>query len=163
MQNPYESSHVAPSSEEDQPHIRISAVIVGVLADIGSTLVGGVVLGIIGVVVLGAEGANPQAMQEELESMPLIQYGGFLIGSLASVLGGYIAALLGKVWPYKHALLTGFGSMLTGIAATLAFDMDLSSVESLASIAIVFPMVLLGAYIYTLQRGPLPPDPRDVM
>ncbi len=162
-ENPYESSIVRSTSDEDQPRIRISAVLLGLLADIGSTMMAGIVLVIVAAVSMGVQGGDPEAFAEELEAMPLVNYGGFFLGCLGTVLGGYVAALLGKVWPFKHALLMGIGSLLLGVGMTLAFNMDLTSIKSLASMAIVIPMALLGGYIYTLQRGPLPPDPRDVM
>src|SRR5690606_19066171 len=112
---------------------------------------------------IGAGGGDPDTIAEKMESMPVVIWGGFAIGCLASVLGGYVSALLGKVWPLKHAFLTGFGSLLLGFAMAGMFGMELTSAYSLLSFAIVVPMALLGGYIYILQRGPLPPDPRDVI
>lgn len=98
--------------------IRPKAVLFGILADIGATFIAMMVL----TTFLGTQVGGENLSQEEvmqlieraLQEPPYLLLGG-LLGLLATVLGGYVAARTAEVAPLLNAACVGVFDVVLGI------------------------------------------------
>lgn len=107
-------------------------------------------LGIAGMAVLGAPRAGPGITHEQLQASvraftqttPFLIYG-LVLGTLTTVIGGYIAGRIGKGAPYLNAALLG----ATGIVIGLLLSSNQPLWFSLIAYALAIPAALLGGKI----------------
>jgi hypothetical protein len=116
---PQEAAAVVPTSGPRA--FRFSAVVIGLLADVASTLVLASLAGSVMGIVLGVGGSRtPAEIAEafaEIMSTPAWLLAMLVVGLLGSALGGLVAALLARHAPMRHALATGVASLLLGALA----------------------------------------------
>ena len=71
--------------------------------------------------------------------------------ALAGVLGGYLAALIGRTSPFGHALALGIFSQVLGIVTLLSEFGTAPTWFLIALLAMVLPLALMGGYLRSLQ------------
>jgi hypothetical protein len=129
--------------------ISFKAVILGTGAMfVLDILVGGVLFGIFG------EGLSPEMTEQEMEAVvaDLMENGAYLfwgavLGTLTTVVGGYITARTARLLPYKNAFAFG----LIGIVICLFMGDDLPFWYNALGIGTALPAALFGAYIAKRQ------------
>jgi hypothetical protein len=98
--------------------IRPKAVLFGILADIGATFIAMMVLTTFLGTQVGGEGLSQeeamQLIERTLKEPPYLLLGG-LLGLLATVLGGYVAARTAEVAPLLNAACVGVFDIVLGI------------------------------------------------
>ena len=90
----------------DKTGIRIKAVVLGVLADIGVSLVAGITYGIGLTVCLFIKGIRPEEIGAHLQG-PLILIPSLFIGFGATLLGGFVAGRIAKHSEILHGAIVG--------------------------------------------------------
>jgi MFS family permease len=91
---------------------------VGLVVDIGGTLVYSIVLGMVYASVMSSEGKNTQEIEDALSNPDphsLIFAAGLLGGTLFSMLGGFVCERIAKRGAYRLGLTLGFGSTAAGL------------------------------------------------
>jgi len=146
--NPY-ASPTQPSGvpAPELPRFRPLAVLVGWLADVGASVVGGVVVGMIAAGILIRQGLPPDRLQAELLSMDWVKWMGLLVGTCGTIFGGYVGAWMGKDFPLRHALAVGILGLLTGLGAMLVLPHAQPTWIDLVGVVIGVPAALLGGYM----------------
>jgi hypothetical protein len=131
--------------------ISIKAVILGTVAMFAlDILVGSVLLRVFG------EGLTPEMTEQEMDAVfaGLIENGAYLfwgvvLGTLTTVVGGYIAARTARSLPYKNAFAFG----VVGIVICSFMMGDLPFWYNALAIVTALPAALLGAYIAKRQMN----------
>ena len=149
MENPYSSPENYAETVVDAPRFRVVAVIVGFVADIVFSTVAGIVLAIMATVPLMMSGVRPENVAAELSRVTWLLWATLLVGTLGTMFGGYVAALMGKCWPVRHAAATGILSTLlslTWIMVSPEAGAEPSWFTMLGLLA-ALPAALLGGYL----------------
>ena len=148
-----ESPFSAPKSDVEMDDIAkgspVKAVLFGVLADIGSTLVAGLMIGVVYGIILASAGVPMEQLEQAMQYSP-IGLISLLVGLLCSVLGGYVCARIANHNEYRLAAITGFISMMIGL---LFFADDAIKLgESIFLSGLSFVMVVVGAHLYVIAK-----------
>lgn len=148
-----ESPFSAPKSDVEMGDIAkgspVKAVLFGVLADIGSTLVAGLMIGVVYGIILASAGVPMEQLEQAMQYSP-IGLISLLVGLLCSVLGGYVCARIANHNEYRLAAITGFISMMIGL---LFFaDDSIKLGESIFLSGLSFVMVVVGAHLYVIAK-----------
>ena len=148
-----ESPFSAPKSDVEMGDIAkgspVKAVLFGVLADIGSTLVAGLMIGVVYGIILASAGVPMEQLEQAMQYSP-IGLISLLVGLLCSVLGGYVCARIANHNEYRLAAITGFISMMIGL---LFFADDAIKLgESIFLSGLSFVMVVVGAHLYVIAK-----------
>jgi hypothetical protein len=115
--NLYEPPKSDIRGAEEKPGSSVKAVIYGVLIEVAGSFLVGIMIGVIYVVLLSRQGIPPEQMQTAITQMDPFSGIGLLalvLGSLVSVLAGYVCASVANTSSYKPALI------LAAISCTLA-------------------------------------------
>jgi hypothetical protein len=128
------------------------AVVLGFLADIGATIVFGVVLAIVGGVGLAAGGADPQAIDAIVERSAGFQLVGLAGGLSCTALGGYVAARFANHSEYANAFAVGLASLVFGEVMLLVQPQDYPMWLRLLGDALVIPAALSGGHLRALHK-----------
>lgn len=143
MENPYQPSLVpawsAPPPE--QPGISIGAIALGVLTDIGGTVVLGVILSVTFTIYLLSQGIAIEDLEAEMGT-PVFYFIGLVPGLGLTFLGGYVA---GRVAGRKELL---HGTISGSISAAIALLLQLwqgAQWYAFVSAIVVAPIAILGA------------------
>ena len=128
--------------------VSIKAVLLGFGAVlILDTMLGAALFAILGGDAFSDEGSEQQvrdAMQASISSLAFL-LSSVALGSLTTVVGGYLAARIAKSYPYFNALALG----LLGAAFGLLFWPQYPIWFNLLSLVLVVPAALLGAHLLT--------------
>ena len=118
--NPYEPPRASLDPRSREPGSIPKAVAIGAAIDIGGTMLGGMVLGIVYAVVLGAQGRSSTEIQDILTTLePFSAFGlvAMVMGLAMSALGGYQCAAIANRNTYlapgiMSLVSVGFGAMM---------------------------------------------------
>ena len=147
MENPYSPPQTPSEPIPEVPRFRPLAVVVGWLTDISFSCVTGLVVGIVAAVPLIMQGTPPERLQAELNNMTWVHGVGVLLGCCGTVLGGFVAAWIGKDFPLRHAFAVAMVSLLTALALIVPFPHMQPLWVSVTGLALVVPAGLLGGYL----------------
>jgi hypothetical protein len=153
--DPYSPPKAPLREEPPPPGSAFKAVTLGLLVDIGGTMLTSVALGIAYGATLAASGMNRGEIEAALANISedsLISIAGSLIGMGFSVLGGFVCARISRRQDYR------LGSVLGTMSAGLGFAMGLGQVEAgwnLALALTTFGAVLLGTRLGMRTRSPM--------
>jgi hypothetical protein len=126
------------------------AVLIATVATLGLDIIGGIML----TAVLGGEFFRPDMSQQQIEaaaralaaSKPFL-LSSFVLGTLTTVLGGYLAARMAEVVPYWNAL--AFGVVGLVVSAFTARGLPLWFI--VPAFLISLPAAVLGGHIAKLR------------
>jgi hypothetical protein len=130
----------------------VLGIVLGVIVDIGGTLLSSLILSTIFAIKLLSQGATPEQIEETLIA-PSLDSGYFFIGSaiglVFSVLGGYVCSSLAKTSLYKWGIVLAsvvclFGFLLAGIPYSLGIGVIL--------VVTTFGAVLFGVWLYVRKH-----------
>ncbi len=134
------------------------AVFVGWLVDEAASAVGGFAIGILYAIANIAAGARPEKLQAMLAASEPMHVAELLVGALATALGGYVAAWMGRVFPLRHAFALGIVSLCSGLIWWALFPKSMSLGHGLVCLVITVPAALLGGYVRARQSGAAGPS-----
>ena len=130
----------------------VKAVMVGVLADIGGTLLVGLLFGISYGFYLARQGlVAEQILQaiEHIEPFSVLGMLSSLLGLLVSMLAGYLCARIANHSEYKYAAILGVVSCLFGVLIGADFY---SLIEVVAVMLVTFAAVLFGTWLHVRRK-----------
>ena len=123
--------------------INIRAIILGIITDISATF-----FFIMVFVPLVGNGASVEAVDELITNTgPLFFF--FIGGSLCTVLGGFVAATIGSLAPYKNSVFVGAFGLILGVLSAGSSPLWLT----LSGFIITVPAALLGGYLAILRNA----------
>lgn len=122
--------------------ISFKAILIGSLVDI----VGSIFIGISIMIAVGLataiQGVNYLDFIRSFEMRIIV----FFIGTLITILSGYVAGRISKFKEVKHALFVGIISEVMGIIDLISGPSTLPSWYIISSIVVVIPAAMLGGY-----------------
>jgi hypothetical protein len=145
LENPYSSPNSGPSVAKPEHGSPVKAVLLGVLVDLGGSLVAGIVLLIVAILVLGLRGTPVGHIEGELTNIApdsWFSIAAYLVGCLFSFLGGYVCARVAKRSEYKVAGIVAFISGMIGFS--IGLQQESLYLDALLSLLGVL-CVMLGA------------------
>ena len=153
MENPYASPEIPADSKFEAPRLRLLAIFVGWISDIVFSMVTGIVLGIIVGILLAQQGIPLDQLQTEIANTTWVLAAGVLVGCCGTVLGGYVGAWMGKVWPIRHGFAVAMMSVLSGVVAIAFFPSSQPLWVSVVACTLAVPAGLLGGYLRAVQTA----------
>lgn len=129
--------------------VQISCVLLGLVADILFTFVGGFALGF----AFGAGAGSPEAAAARMQEFDAIA-AIFAIGFTGTTLGGFVAARTAKQAPLANGVALGVA--LLGIGVLVGEDPIMASMPAwyrIACWALVIPCAVLGAKLASRDRS----------
>lgn len=146
--NIYEPPKSDISVAENKPGSTVKAVVIGTAIEIIGTFLLGIAIGIAYVVMLGGQGASPEEMKSALVQLdPQSGLGllGMFLGTLVSVLAGYVCAKIANRTSFKPAfILSGISFTLGLVSSYGSYTWGLLIVMQVITVC----AVLLGAWFY---------------
>jgi len=140
--NPYVPPVAELKDSPRPPGSPVKAIILGFLADMAATMVGGMVLGFGYAFILGRQGLKPDQIASVLQHQSMTTSFGLvsvLVGTLASFLGGWICGRIVRRNEFRFAailalLLTLFGLLFAGGGRLPLPEMLVASVLTVVSV-----------------------------
>lgn len=132
--------------------ISIKAVVLASLAVLGVDLMSSIVL----TQMFGGPGFGSGLSEEQLRAAAQVLYQdvryltlGLILGTMSTVLGGYLAARLARAVPYFNALAFG----VLGLLISLIGSSELPLWFNIVGLLLTLPAALLGGHIAKLQMS----------
>lgn len=130
--------------------VSFKAVALATIATLGLDIVSGMLL----LAILGGDSLSPTLTEEQrreaimaLASNPTFMVPSLVLGTLTTVIGGYVTARIAKSLPYMNSLV--FGVLGIIIAALTAQDLPLW--YTVLGFAAILPAALLGGHVAKRQ------------
>jgi len=132
--------------------MRVSAVFIGLVVDIGATVAAGMVWGIAQGFYLARQGLEPEAIAASIQGEGAL-LAGFAIGLAGTFLGGHVAARMGRHAPLAQGLGVGIASIALGaLYLAVGSGDEVPTWYHVAGFVTVVPAALLGAATVTRPR-----------
>ncbi|MFA5340032.1 MAG: hypothetical protein WC317_07810 [Candidatus Omnitrophota bacterium] len=131
----------------DNRKINIKALVVGVLTDLGSSIVLGIILGVVAAIILIAQGVPPKEVAVRLQGQMLL-IPSMIIGLGGTLLGGFVAGRIAKDYEVFHGGIVGCISILLGFF----FWSSCPLWYNLAGLIVTIPCGMLGGNIAKITR-----------
>lgn len=134
--------------------LNFRAIIVGVLADIFSTLILGMIITTVLLVKLHGADIPEDAVEKILESDSNL-YIYLLLGLCCTVFGGFMCARIAGSLPIRHGGWVGAASLITGVILEMMLGADQTYPDwyIYISMAGIIPAGVLGGYLYNLLKS----------
>lgn len=126
----------------DNQRINVKALALGVLTDIGGTLLIGSILGVLAGIILGVKGTTEDELHMYLHG-PIAMGLSLIIGLGLTVLGGFVAGRVSKSREIFHGGMVGF----IGIFFGLLFWTTVPLWYNITSLLAIVPFGMLGGRI----------------
>ena len=149
MENAHDSSEFPAA--RDVPRFRPLAIVVGWLADTAFSFITGIVTGISAAVLLIRQGTPPDQVQDHLNNNLTWLLGLSVLGCCGTILGGYVAAWMGKAFPLRHGFAVGMLSILSSLLILVLSPRTQPLWFSVAGLALTVPAGLLGGYLWAVR------------
>lgn len=143
MENPYSPPNSRVKDPPPSPGTPFRAVALGVLTDIGGTIISGIVIGMIYTVMISASASSPDEVTAQLQDFG--KDGGSyllltLVGCGFSILGGYVCARISQRTDYRLGFVTGaisiaFGLLMAWDAAEALYHVLMAAVTLVCVLA----------------------------
>jgi hypothetical protein len=152
-QDPYRPPG-APVRDDDRARRSSTpwAVFLGVLADIGGTIVAGMVLALL----MPGLAAPVPSVDPSMPAAPpeAFQWFSLLVGLCFTVVGGYVAARAANHREYFHALLVGVVSLVLGELIVGISPESYPLAQRLVGDLLVIPAALVGGHLRLNHKAP---------
>jgi hypothetical protein len=152
-QDPYQPPG-APLGDDDRGRRSSTpwAVFLGVVSDIGGTIVAGMVLALL----MPGLAAPVPSVDPSMPAAPPVafQWLSLLIGLCFTAVGGYVAARAANRREYFHALLVGVVSLVLGELMVGMSPEGYPLAQRLVGDLLVIPAALVGGHLRLNQKAP---------
>ena len=157
--NRYEPPRARLRADQREPGSIAKAVFVGSVIDIGGTMLGGIVLGLLYSIVLGIQGRSAAEIQQNLNTLdPMSPFGLVLMamGTAMSALGGYQCAVIANRTTY---LAPGIMSIVS-VASSAMLSGGQTELPTLLFLSGLTVAAILGGASFYIRKlvPPLPPE-----
>ena len=116
--NPYAPPDAIVSDPPAEPGSQVKAICLGLLVDIGGTLLFGVAFGIVLAVALASRGLSADeidAVSQATVELPWVKVALSAVGGCFSLLGGYVCARVSRRRSYRPGLVMAGISVVSGV------------------------------------------------
>ena len=144
-------SNIEPEkSEKGSP---LKAIIIGLVVDIGGSLVSAFIMAIAYSALLASQGLWPEEIQNHLTNLD--PYSAFSVitmvaGGCMTVLGGYVCARIVNYSEYKFTFIFGFVSASFGHIASESYY---ATLDNIALGILTLGCALFGAWLRVIQKA----------
>jgi hypothetical protein len=129
------------------------AIIVGMLIDVGGSVVGGTILVVAWGIALGAGGASAEEVSSYFRESSTFQWVSLSTGLACTALGAYVAARIVNRAEYRIALMLGLCSLAFGeLMLRILAASDYPEWSRLVGNLLVIPAAFLGGHLRVLQK-----------
>ena len=132
------------------------AILLGLLVDVGGTMVFSVVAATVASIFLVQGGVGADDLGRALGESTTFQLVSLAGGLACTVLGGYAAARFANRGEYATAFAVGLASLVFGEAMMLFSAQTSAPWLRLAGDALVIPAAVLGGHLRMMQKGTAP-------
>jgi hypothetical protein len=141
---------MTPTAQKGSP---LKAIIIGLVVDIGGSLVAAFILAIAYSALLASQGLPPEQIEHQLTHLD--PYSAFSIiamvtGGCMTVLGGYVCARVVNYSEYKFTFVFGFISAAFGHIASESYY---ATLDNLALGILTLGCALFGAWLRVIQKA----------
>jgi len=105
------------------------------------------------------QGVPPNDLQKLLTELHWVRWFELALGFFGTMLGGYVAARMGKTLPLRHGFAVAVASVVTSALALVMFPSIQPMWASVIALSIAVPAGLLGGYICAARKRRLPGAP----
>jgi len=157
MNNPY----TPPGSPvrdppESKPRSTLGAVLLGLVVDVGATMLLSVVVTSAFAMFFGPSDAKAEDIAAALQGSSGFQLISMVGGLSCTVLGAYVAARFANRAEYATAFAVGVASLVFSEATLIALASDVPLWERLIGDLLVIPAAIVGGHLRFLQKHPAP-------
>lgn len=129
------------------------AIAMGLMIDIGGSLISALILAMAYSILLASKGLSPEEIEYQLvNSDPYSTFSivTMVVGGCMTVLGGYVCARIVNYSEYKFAFIFGFISAAFGYIAS---ESHYSTLDNIALAILTLGCALLGAWLRVVQNA----------
>ncbi|HKO87548.1 MAG TPA: hypothetical protein VJU83_03415 [Burkholderiales bacterium] len=141
--NPYKPPTAELADLPKPPGSAIKAVLVGLVVDIGGTMLVGIVISIVYSIYWASTGMSQTQIEAAFEDVGIgssIFIVGTVFGTLMSILGGFVCARISRRKDYKLGFVLATISVIIALLVSLSYPLP----TLVLLLAITFAAVLLG-------------------
>ena len=131
----------------------VKAITIGVIVDIGGTIILGLILVMIYSVLLASEGLSPEEIEHQLINLdPHSTFSiiGMILGGLMTVVAGYLCASIVNYSEYKFTFILGSISAASGL---MVGESQYSTLDNIFLSILTVMCALLGAWLYVVGKA----------
>jgi hypothetical protein len=146
-----------PKSNAEKKRLKkgspIKAITIGVVVDIGGTIVLGIILVMIYSVLLASEGLSPEEIEYQLVNLdPHSTFSiiSMILGGLMTVFAGYLCASIVNFSEYKFTFIFGSISAAFGL---MAGESHYSTLDNIFLTILTVMCALLGAWLHMVKKA----------
>jgi hypothetical protein len=153
-QNPYEPPRAPVDPRSREPGSIPKAVVIGAVIDIGGTILGGILIGLVYSMLLGLQGRSSTEVEQALTAFePFSAFGLALMtmGTAMSALGGYQCAVIANRNTY---LAPGIMSLISVTSSAMLNDGRLPLPQLLLMSGLTVAAILGGASLHIRKLAP---------
>ena len=128
------------------------AIAIGVVVDLGGTIILGIILVMIYSVMLASEGLSPEEIEDQLVNLdPHSTFSiiSMTLGGLVTVVAGYLCASIVNFSEYKYTFILGSISAAFGLMVS---ESHYSSLDNIFLTILTVMCALFGAWIYVVKK-----------
>ena len=131
----------------------VKAITIGVVVDIGGTIVLGLILVMIFSVMLASEGLSPEEIENELMNLDphsIFSIISMILRGLMTVVAGYLCASIVNYSEYKFTFILGSISAAFGL---MAGESQYSTLDNIFLSILTVMCALLGAWLHVVKKA----------
>lgn len=152
-QNPYQPPEAPVADRDERFGSSVKAILLGLVVDIGGTVVAGTVLAIGWGVALGASGATGEEINRFFRESSTFMWVNLCVGLGFTGLGAYVAARIANRAEYRFALMLGLCSLAIGeLMLRMMASGEYPEWARLVSNLLILPVAFLGGHLRVLQK-----------
>jgi len=154
-ENPYQppEAPVVGVHSDERFGSPVKAILVGLVVDIGGSIVGGTILAIAWGILLGAGGASGEEIDRFFRESHTFQWATLCTGLGFTGLGAYVAARIANRAEYRFALMLGLCSLaLSELMIRLFASGDYPEWTRLVGTLLVMPVAFVGGHLRVLEK-----------
>ena len=142
-----------PDNKKIKKGSPMKAFAIGVVVDIGGTIVLGIILTMIYSVMLASEGLSPQEIEDQLTNLdPHSTFSiiSMILGGMVTVFAGYLCASIVNFSEYKYTFILGSISAAFGL---MVGESHYSSLDIMFLTILTVMCALFGAWLYVVKKA----------
>jgi hypothetical protein len=154
-ENPYQppEAPVVGTPGDDRFGSPVKAILIGLVVDIGGSIVGGTILAIAWGILLGAGGASGDQIDGFFRESHTFQWVSLCTGLGFTGLGAYVAARIANRAEYRFALMLGLCSLASSeLMVRLFASSDYPEWTRLVGTVLVLPVAFVGGHFRVLEK-----------
>ena len=135
----------------NRSNLNIRAIGIGVLVDIGGTIVAALIFAIVYSIILSQQGYSPDEIESMMTTSSFVYFVGLILGLGCTVLGGFVCGRITKREEVKHSALVGLVGLVLALLSTGGPE---PIWYQIIGVILTVPLAVVGGYIaYTKNKA----------